>query len=105
MKDNPRKSEFGARSQRRRVECDKPPERRLRPGLAAPHTSFDTVELAARGTSPKGPLTDVRGSVDSVTYRAARERHSPRAASTTGSQTEHSGVELFCGNPPLHARP
>jgi len=39
--------------------------------------------LAARGNSPKTPLIYVRGSVDSVPYRAAtvRERILPQAAS------------------------
>jgi hypothetical protein len=38
-------------------------------------------------------------------FQAAKPRLLPRAASTTGSQTEHSDVELICERKTLRARP
>jgi len=48
--------------------------------------------LAARGRSQKAPLTCVRGSVDSVRYRAAtaRERVLPRAARQVSSRNRRN---------------
>jgi transposase len=55
---------------------------------------------------PSVPPTNRSQSMNNQRRSCSRKSGvSPRAASTTGSQKEHSDVELFCGNTPLSARP